>query len=85
MWLGPACAYIELNAPTTSVCEVAIAVRVSPARLLGGFRHFLGFTPSEFLEELSSRAVSVERGERDPSRDGWGGPSPLGTSDYLAW
>ena len=60
MWLRPACAYIELNAPITpSVGEVAASVGVSSARLIGGFRYFLGFTPSEFLAELSGRPEST--------------------------
>ena len=56
VWLGSACGYIELNAaglPTVS--EVATAVRVSPERLIAGFRGFLGFTPNEFLAEVICR------------------------------
>lgn len=56
VWIGSACSYIERNAECLpSVYEVATAVRVSPERLIAGFRGFLGFTPNEFLAEVICR------------------------------
>jgi methylphosphotriester-DNA--protein-cysteine methyltransferase len=56
VWLRSACSYIERNAECLpSVYEVATAVRVSPERLIAGFRRFLGFTPNEFLAEVICR------------------------------